>query len=176
MKVDDYFEIGYIGKTRGLKGEVQVSFSYAEPEKLKIKSVFIETNNKMVPYFVKDFKIPMPGIGYFNFEDVDHIDKAASLTKKKLFLPIKLRPKRKKGEFFFTDLIGFNANDVQKGDLGKILDVQEYPQQFIATVNYQDKEILIPLNEAFIQEIDMDKQRIQLDLPEGLLDLYLEQS
>ncbi len=176
MKIDEYFEIGYIGKTRGLKGELQISFTYAEPEKLKISAVFIEINNKMVPYFVRDYKIPMPGIGYFNFEDIDHIDKAAFLTKKKIFLPNRLKPKRKKGEFLYSDLIGFNADDVQKGDLGKILDVQEYPQQFIATVNYQEKEILIPLNEAFIQEINMDKKFIHFDLPEGLLDLYLEQS
>lgn len=110
-------------------------------------------------------------IGYFNFEDVDHIDKASIITKRKIFLPNRLKPKRKKGEFFFTDLIGFTADDLHKGDLGEILDVQEYPQQFIATLKYQEKEVLIPLNEAFIAEIDMDKKAVHFDLPEGLLEL-----
>ncbi|HTN20403.1 MAG TPA: ribosome maturation factor RimM [Pelobium sp.] len=171
MKVEDCFEIGYISKTRGLKGEVQVAFTFNEPEKLKINSVFIEINNKLVPYFVSNYKIPMPMVGYFNFEDIDHIDKASIITKRKVFLPNRLKPKRKKGEFFFTDLIGFAADDVQKGALGEILDVQEYPQQFIATIKYQEKEVLIPLNEAFIAEIDMDKKSVHFDLPEGLLDL-----
>lgn len=171
MKVEDCFEIGYISKTRGLKGEVQVAFTFDEPEKLKISAVFIEINNKLVPYFVSNYKIPMPMIGYFNFEDIDHIDKASTITKRKIFLPNKLKPKRKKGEFFFTDLIGFVANDAQAGDLGNILDVQEYPQQFIATIKYQEKDVLIPLNEAFIAEIDMTKKTVHFNLPEGLLEL-----
>ncbi len=174
MKIEDCFEIGYITKTRGLKGEVQVSFTFDEPEKLKINSVFVEINNKLIPFFVANYKIPMPQVGYFNFEDVDHIDKAQPITKKKIYLLNKFKPKRKKGEFLFTDLIGFAANDQQSGDLGEILEVREYPQQFLATVNYKGNEVLIPLNEAFIKEIDITNKKISFDLPEGLLDLYSE--
>src|SRR6476659_2477796 len=174
MKIEDCFEIGYITKTRGLKGEVQVSFTFDEPEKLKIKSVFVEINNKLVPFFVANYKIPMPMIGYFNFEDVDHIDKARPLTKKKIYLLNKFKPKRKKGEFLFTDLVGFAANDLNEGDLGEILEVREYPQQFLATINYQGNEVLVPLNEAFIVEIDIPNKKISFELPEGLLDLYSE--
>lgn len=173
MKIEDCFEIGYISKTRGLKGEVQVSFSYPEPEKLKISSVFIEMNHKLVPYFVSNYKIPMPMIGYFNFEDIEHIDQASTITKKKIYLPNRLKPKRKKGEFLFTDLLGFTAEDEQAGALGQILNVQEYPQQFLATINIQEKEILIPLNETFIAEINIDKRFIRFNLPDGLLDLYM---
>ena len=174
MNVEDCFEIGYISKTRGLKGEVQVSFNYDEPEKLKIKSVFIEINNKLVPFFVDTYKIPMPQVGYFTFEDIDHIDKAQNITKRKIFLPNRLKPKRKKEEFLYTDLIGFTADDLQNGNLGEITEVREYPQQFLATVNYKEKEVLIPLNEAFIIKLDIELKTISFDLPEGLLDLYLE--
>jgi 16S rRNA processing protein RimM len=171
MDIENYFEIGYITKTRGLKGEVQVNFTFDQPEALKIKSVFIETSKKLVPYFVANYKIPMPMIGYFNFEDIDHIDKASLLTKKKIFLPNRLKPKRNKDEFFFTDLVGYTAKDLQKGVLGEILEVREYPQQFLATILFQEKEVLIPLNEAFIIEIEKDKKLINLDLPDGLLEL-----
>ena len=174
MNVEDCFEIGYISKTRGLKGEVQVSFSFDEPEKLKIKSVFIEINNKLVPFFVDTYKIPMPQVGYFTFEDIDHIDKAQNITKRKIFLPNRLKPKRKKEEFLYTDLIGFTADDLQNGNLGEITEVREYPQQYLATVNYKEKEVLIPLNEAFIIKLDIELKTISFDLPEGLLDLYLE--
>ena len=174
MNVEDCFEIGYISKTRGLKGEVQVSFSFDEPEKLKIKSVFIEINNKLVPFFVDTYKIPMPQVGYFTFEDIDHIDKAQNITKRKIFLPNRLKPKRKKEEFLYTDLVGFAADDLQNGNLGVITEVREYPQQFLATVNYKEKEVLIPLNEAFITKLDIESKTISFNLPEGLLDLYLE--
>jgi 16S rRNA processing protein RimM len=173
--MDNYFEIGYITKTRGLKGEVQVAFTFNEPEALKIKSVFVEINNKLVPYFVDNYKIPMPMVGYFNFEDIDHIDKAQSLTKKKIFLPARLKPKRKTDEFLYTDLPGFTADDLQKGVLGEILEVKEYPQQYLATINFDGKDVLIPLNDAFITNLDIKKKTISFDLPDGLLELYLEQ-
>jgi 16S rRNA processing protein RimM len=174
MNVEDCFEIGYISKTRGLKGEVQVAFSYDEPEKLKIKSVFIEINTKLVPFFVDAYKIPMPLVGYFTFEDIDHVDKAQNITKRKIFLPNRLKPKRKKEEFLYTDLVGFTADDLQNGNLGEITEVREYPQQYLATVNYKEKEVLIPLNEAFIIKLDIELKTISFDLPEGLLDLYLD--
>ncbi|MEO5911188.1 MAG: ribosome maturation factor RimM [Pelobium sp.] len=172
MKIEDCFEIGYITKTRGLKGEVQVAFTFDEPEKLNIKAVFLEINSKLVPFFVDNYKIPMPMVGYFNFEDVDHIDKAQPITKKKIYLLNKFKPKKKKGEFLFTDLIGFVASDQQNGDLGEILEVREYPQQFLATINYKGNEVLVPLNEAFILEIDIPNKKISFELPEGLLELY----
>lgn len=174
MKIEDCFEVGYITKTRGLKGEVQVAFSYEEPEKLKINAVFIDVNSKLVPYFVTFFKIPMPQVGYFSFEDIDHIDKAQALTKKKIYLPNRLKPKKKQEEFSFTDLVGFIATDSQKSVLGEITEVKEYPQQYIATIIYQEKEVLVPLNEAFILAIDIKAKTISFDLPDGLLDLYLE--
>ena len=51
--------------------------------------------------------------------------------------------------------------------------MNEYPQHFVATMNYKEKEVLFPLNEDMILEIDLDEETILVDLPDGLLDLYL---
>lgn len=174
MKQDDFVEVAYITKTHGLKGEVQVAFSYDEPEKLKIKSVFIDFNGKMVPHFVSHYKISQKQLAYFLFEDIDHIDKAQALVKKKIFLFKKLMPKREKEDFSFYDLEGFNAFDVLQGELGEIVEVREYPQQFLATVNYKEKEVLFPLSDDLIENIDIENKTIKINLPEGLLDIYLE--
>ncbi|RYG05892.1 MAG: 16S rRNA processing protein RimM, partial [Chitinophagaceae bacterium] len=47
------------------------------------------------------------------------------------------------------------------------------PQQFIATVLYKETEIMFPLNEDIIVEIDDEEETILVNLPEGLLDVYL---
>ncbi len=174
MKQDDYVEVAYITKTHGLKGEVQVAFSYDEPENLQIKSVFIDFNGKMVPYFVSKYKISQKQLAYFLFEDINHIDKAQDLVKKKIFLFKKLMPKKKKEEFTYNDLEGFMATDVSAGELGEIIEVRAYPQQFLATVNFKEKEVLFPLSEDLIEEIDIENKRIKINLPEGLLEVYLE--
>ena len=132
MKAEDYAEIGYITKTHGLKGEVQIAFSYDEPEKLKLKSLFVEIKGKMVPYFVEQFKLSQKQLGYFLFEDINHIDKAQILIKNKVYIFKKLLPKR-------------------------------------------EKEVLFPLADNLLESIDMDKKILTVNLPEGLLDIYLEQ-
>ncbi len=170
----DSFEIGYITKTRGLKGEVQVFFQYEDPEDLELDVVFIELHNKLVPFFVSSYQLLSNNTGYFFFEDIDHIDKAVELVKKPVFLPNTKKPERDPEEFLITDLKGFIVHEKVYGELGEILEINEFPQQFIASVNYQSTEVMFPLNDDFIVEIDRGANILKIELPEGLLDVYLK--
>ena len=111
--------------------------------------------------------------GLFYFEDVNHIDKAQPLVKKKAYLPLSKMPERGEDDFSYEDLKGFLVTDETAGLLGEITAVNEYPQQFVATLIYKEKEILFPLNEDIIIEIDNEVNTLLVDLPDGLLDLYL---
>ncbi len=174
MTKEEAFYIGYITKTKGLKGEVQLYFEFEDYESLELDVVFAEMNGKMVPFFVATHKIYPNSTGLFYFDDIDHIDKAQALLKKKIYLPLSKMPERDDDEFFYTDLKGFIAVDETLGELGEIIAVNEYPQQFVATVHYKNRDILFPLNEDFIVEIDDEENILHLDLPEGLLDIYLD--
>ncbi len=173
MTKEESFYIGYITKTKGLKGELQLYFEFEDYQDLDLDVIFLEVNGKMVPFFVASHKLYENSTGLFYFDDVDHVDKAQPLVKKKAYLPLSKKPEREDDEFYYTDLKGFIAVDETLGELGEIIEVNEYPQQFVATVNYQNKEILFPLNDDFIVEIDDEENILTLDLPEGLLDIYL---
>ncbi len=173
MTQEESFYIGYITKTKGLKGEVQLYFEYDEPELLDLDVVFAEISGKMVPFFVSSYKLQTNSTGNFYFDDVDHIDKAQVLVKKKIYLPLDKMPDRSEDEFHYNDLKGFIVLDETHGELGEVIAVNEYPQQFVATVMYKNKEIMFPLNEDMIVEIDEEEETILVDLPEGLLDIYL---
>jgi len=173
MTKEESFYIGYITKTKGLKGELQLFFEFEDYQDLDLDVVFLELNGKMVPFFVASHKLYENSTGLFYFDDIDHVDKAQPLVKKKAYLPLSKKPERDEDEFYYTDLKGFIAVDETLGELGEIIEVNEYPQQFVATVTYQNKEILFPLNEDFIVEIDDEENILTLDLPEGLLDIYL---
>jgi 16S rRNA processing protein RimM len=174
MTNDDCFRIGTILRTKGLKGELHIYVGFDGLENIKFTSVFIENSGKLVPYFVASIKYLQKNAAYLILEDVDTIEKASLLLKKDLYLPNKLKPKKKKAEFTLKDLAGFTAIDVDEGELGVITGVHEYPHQVIATVNYKNCEVLFPLNEDIIKNIDVVTGRITVDLPEGLLDIYLE--
>jgi 16S rRNA processing protein RimM len=173
MKHEEAFYIGYITKTKGLKGEVQLYFEFDDYEDLDFEVLFADMNGKMVPFFVASHKLYPNNTGLFYFDDVDHIDKAQVLVKKKIYLPLTKMPERGEDDFTYDDLKGFVVSDETYGELGKIIAINEYPQQFVATVLYKETEILFPLNEDMIVEIDEDEKMLFVDLPEGLLDIYL---
>jgi 16S rRNA processing protein RimM len=174
MQKDEAFYIGYVTKTKGLKGEVQLYFEFENFDAIDFDVIFADMNGKMVPFFVSTYKLYPNSTGLFYFDDIDHIDKAQALVKKKMYLPLTQMPERDEDDFTYQDLKGFIASDEKLGELGEIIEVNEYPQQFVATVHYKNRDVLFPLNEDFIVEIDDEENVLHLDLPEGLLDVYLE--
>lgn len=174
MKIDDCFRVGSILKTKGLKGEMQLYVDFDNLAAIDFKSVFIEIGGKLAPYFVESVKYNQKNSAYLYLEDVDTIEKAALLVRKDIYLPNKLKPKKKKSYFTLKDLIDFTAVDENEGELGKITAIHEYPQQLIAAVTYKNCEVLFPLNEEIIIGIDVVKEIVTVDLPEGLLDIYLD--
>jgi len=174
MSFDKHFKIASVGKTKGLKGEMVLYVAIDDLEAIKFNAVFIDIAGKLVPYFVSSFKPAPKNTAYLVLEDVDTIEKASALLKKDIYLPEKLKLKKKKEEFTLKDLKGFIAIDEQHGELGEIIDVIEYPQQTIASLRYQNREVLFPLNAEFIKGIDVEGGEIYVDLPDGLIDLYLE--
>lgn len=174
MKIEDHFRIGSVLKTKGLKGEMQLYVDFDGVEAIKFNALFIEIGGKLAPYFVQSIKYNQKNSAYLYLEDIDTVEKASILVKKDIYLPNKLKPKKKKEEFTLKDLKGFIAIDEKHGELGEISDVLEYPQQILASVNYNNREVLIPLNGTFIKGIDVEGGEVYFELPEGLLDIYME--
>lgn len=174
MTIEESFYIGYISKTRGLKGEVQLFFEFEDYDELELDVIFLEVNKKLVPYFVESIKLQKNSTAYATFEDVDHIDKAQPLVCRKMYLPNDKMPERDPDDFRYTDLLGYLVIDEEHGELGEIIEVRELPQQFIATVDMDGKELMFPLSEDLILGIDAQEEIIEVDLPEGLVELYKE--
>jgi len=174
MNIEDSFRIGTIIKTEGLKGELQLYVDFESLDTIEFNTLFIDMAGKLVPYFVESVKYHHNGTAYLFLEDLDTIEKASKLVKKDVYLPNKLKPKKKKGDFTLKDLLGFTAIDINEGELGEITGIQELPQQLIAAVTYKDCEVLFPLNEEVIKGIDVVKGIVTVDLPDGLLDIYLD--
>jgi 16S rRNA processing protein RimM len=66
---------------------------------------------------------------------------------------------------------GFTLVDVALGEIGVIREVLELPGQFLALVDYQDQEVMVPLHPSLIQKADLKNRILEMDLPEGLLEL-----
>lgn len=173
MEIKDCFYIGYISKTRGLRGEIQLFFEFEDYKELDFDALFIEIDKKLVPFFIEDLKIQNNSTAYIFLEDIDHIDKAQPLLRHQVYLPENKKPQRNPDDFRITDLKGFIVHDSAYGVLGQIEEIHTYPQQHVASVTYRTKEVLFPLNDDIIEQISKDSKTIKVNLPEGLIDLYL---
>ncbi|GGG83556.1 hypothetical protein GCM10007415_15770 [Parapedobacter pyrenivorans] len=172
MEVAGSFYIGYISKTRGLKGEVQLFFEFDDYEALALDTLFLEIDRKLVPFFVDSLKMQSNRTAYLFLADVDHIDSAKALVRKKVYLPNNKKPERDADDFRLTDLKGFAVYDRTYGKLGEIIAVHQYPQQYVAAVIYKENELLFPLTDQLIVSIDRKDNSLQVDLPDGLVDVY----
>lgn len=172
MQKEQCFELGIIQKTKGLQGELVILLDVDEPEAYqKLESVLIEIKAQLIPYFITEIYL-QGDKAFVHFEDIDHIDKAKPFVGAKVYLPLSQLPALEEGEFYLHDLIGFQLIDEQKGELGKIENVYEGHQDILIFL-YQGKEILLPMVDAFIKEINSTQKTMLIQLPDGLLDVYL---
>ncbi len=161
----DFIVAGVVEKIHGTKGGLRLSIE----QKIKIKEwVFIEINNKPVPFFIEsisgndDHRI-------VQLQDIENPKEAQRFVGNTILVPItKTSRKTKKVDL---DIINFLLIDETHGELGKVEDVEELPQQLIIHTTFKGKELLIPAVDEFILEISAKKKTIYLSLPDGILDL-----
>ena len=171
MEIDSCFKIGWILKPHGLKGEVTVLLEDDAPEDLSIlKSVFLEQNKRLVPYFVHAVSARGKKV-FIKFEDIDSFESAAKISKQAIYIPKSRRPKVVKGQFYSDEVIGFEVHDEEKGILGTIQEVMQAGPNKLLVMEHNGKEVLIPINGPFITHVNKSKKRIDVNLPDGFLDI-----
>lgn len=173
MVKNDCFILGYIARRVGNHGELAFIFDVDNPSAYqKLESVFIEINNTLVPFFIKKNQIK-GNTATVTIDGIDSIDKAEKLVKSTLYLPLSFLPPLKGKKFYFHEMPGFTAFDKKYGEIGIVTEVLDFPQQAIFSIRQGKNEILIPAKEEFIVSINRESKRLELDAPEGLIDLYI---
>ena len=167
-------EVGKLGKTFGFEGSLKLKINPGQLDHLRQATfVFIETAGNKVPYFVEQISEDAPLT--IKLEDLDSKEAAQLVAGQKVFIEKAHAPQQEKRLLDelqdFKDLVGFMVEDEEAGTIGQVADVFELPQQWMAAVNYQDGEVLIPLNPALITAVDAVQGVIYTSLPEGLLEL-----
>jgi 16S rRNA processing protein RimM len=174
MRVDQCFYLGKIAKKFSFKGEVLVYLDTDEPGLYEnMESVFVEIGKNLVPFFIESAVLHKNDFLRVRFEDVTTEAEADELLNKKLYLPLDQLPKLEGDQFYFHEVIGFEIEDKRFGIVGKIVSVNESSAQTLFEVMNGDTEILIPMIDQFLVKIDRENKKVLMDLPEGLIEMYL---
>ncbi|MEL7021270.1 MAG: ribosome maturation factor RimM [Bacteroidota bacterium] len=167
--------IGYTKKAKGLDGSLKVKIfeEYLE-DFARATVLFLEINGKPLPYFIQKVEVQQDLV--VQLEEVSDRNAAALVAGKPILLRTEDLLAATEREWVvegltYAHLEGFTLVDETIGVIGTIGAIIELPQQEMAIVEHDGKEVLIPLNEQLITHLDESQQLVRLDLPTGLLQL-----
>jgi 16S rRNA processing protein RimM len=174
MNKADCFHLGYVAKLHGFKGEVSLFLDVTNPDDYEtLDAVFIEINGQLSPFFIESFKLKNKGFAAVKFEGVNSEKDARILLRKNLFLPAQILPKLSGKNFYDHEVVGFTVMDVSYGEVGKIESVIDLQVNPLLQIMNGNKEVLIPLIEGVVQDVDRKKKIMTIQAPTGLIELYL---
>jgi 16S rRNA processing protein RimM len=174
MRKEDCFYLGKIAKKFSFKGEVLAYLDTDEPELYEnMESVFVDINNNLIPFFIETSSLHKNDFLRIKFEDMNSEADAEEILNCPIYLPLKMLPKLTGNKFYFHEVIGFEVEDKRLGIVGKIASINDSTAQPLFEVLKGDTEILIPMIDHFLVEIDRKNKKVKMDLPEGLIEMYL---
>ncbi len=175
MAVSNYCKVGFVTKPKGLKGALRVSFEDFFTDYLvehELDFIFVNIKGQYAPFFIEK----IDGLDTHNvsikFEDVENVKTAERLQNSSLYVDQDLVDKHMEvEEEEWAYLIGYTVLNQVGEMISKIEGIVYFPKHELLQLQYQNRELLLPIHEDMILHIDEDAKKIQMELPEGILDL-----
>lgn len=175
MRKKDCFYLGKIAKKFSFKGEVLIYLDTDEPEQYEnMESVFVDFGKNLVPFFIENSNLHKGDFLRVKFEDVDSESDADEIIGCEIYLPLSALPKLEGNKFYFHEIIGFSVEDQRLGAIGTITGVNDSSAQPLFEIEWNARQILVPMIDDFIIEVNRSQKKIVLNTPVGLVDLYME--
>ncbi len=138
----------------------------------EMDSVLIEIKGDLVPHFIESIVVNR-NRAIVALDGVDTIEDAQKLVNCDLYLPLENLEELPEGQFYYHEIIGFQVRDEKLGDLGTVRTVYNLNAQDLVSMDYQGREILIPINDDITPSADKENRVLNVRLPEGLVDVYM---
>ena len=173
MRKEDCYFLGKITRRHGLAGNVILKMDTDQPEFYKnLESIFVEINGLLVPFFIDKLGFSKRDTLNLSFKNSTEalIDQSIG---RNVFLPMEALPPLTGNKFYYHEVLGYEIFDENGISCGAIKEINDQITQhyFILTLN--GKEVIIPVIKDWILEVNRDKKSIKMQVPEGLLDVYL---
>lgn len=166
----EYFEIGQIVNTFGIKGIVKVNSFTEDPlEFEQLKTILVEKNKKLLEFEIEEAK-PHKNQVLLKLKGINDINEAEKYKGCYIKLPREKAKKLPENTYFIADLIGLEVYTDSGELLGKVDDIYNSGSADIYVIkNELGKQILLPGIKDVIKEIDVDNEKIIVHLIDGLV-------
>lgn len=161
--------VGAVTGARGIKGDIRIKSFTDDPHDIGTYGpLYDETGTKTF-----DLKITGQAKGLLvgRIKGTKDRNEAETLKGLQLFVPRDVLPAPDEDEFYFSDLIGLRAEDVEGNFLGTIQSVDNYGAGDVLEIVGEVKGgLLVPFTKAAVPRVEISEGRVIIDPPEGLLD------
>ena len=168
--MEEYFEIGQIVNTSGLKGEIKIKPFTDDITKFNnFKTIYVSIKKELKEFEIERVRFSKNMV-FLKLKGIDTIEEAENYRN--LYLKIK-RDKDEKLEvdtYYIVDLIGCRVCTDDQKDLGELIDVFSTGSNDVYVVKDElGKQVLLPAIKDVIKNVDIENKLITVHLMEGLI-------
>jgi len=166
----ELFTFGRIIGLHGLRGDLRVRPTTSGSDVLcqATEVLLRDASGRVTPYQPVRSAVHK-GLVLLRLKGYEAIDQASALVGYDVMMRLADLPELPDNENYWHQLQGLVVIDRQRGELGTLEDMFATPAHDIYVVRGPYGEVLIPAVPAMVVAVDLDKKRIEVDLPEGLV-------
>lgn len=163
-----FLVIGHLQRPHGIAGEIAMQVLTDFPERIR-KGKIVYLGNDHTPIKVLQTRWKQ-NLMLIKFEGYPSREDVAKLTNLEVFTSVKDLPTLPEGEYYHHQLIGMQVfeDDILLGSISEILVTGANDVYIVSSLH--NSEILLPAIESVILNIDLPANRMQVIIPDGLIE------
>jgi 16S rRNA processing protein RimM len=165
--MSDFYAIGQIVKSRGLRGDLVIQPLTDHPERFQeLKKVWVGITNSDPSLFqLEEVRVKGQAI-HLHLQEIGTRDAADALVGKYLYVTDEDLVRLPQGTHFVHDIIGSLVIDEQGRKIGTVEEVWKLPANDVYVVRQGKREHLVPAVQSVIEKIDTQGKQIQVRMTE----------
>lgn len=169
--------VGRVRRAHGVQGEVSVDVTSDVPGRFSRGAILsvAPVGAQRRPLEIAAVR-SRSGQMLVKFVGIDDRDQAQQLRGVALEVALEEVPRSPDGAYYYYQLIGCRCIDATAGPLGVVDDVIEDGGGLLLSVAASGGQLLVPFVESYLAKIDVEHKVIELELPDGLLELCVSRS
>ena len=172
MDTESLHHLGKLGKPWGHQGELTVHLEDVDVDEIvHAGSLFVDIEGQRVPFFFT--KLYDKGRDtLIKFDEIDDPQAAAILVGRDIYAPPGHLADASDESWDPDEFIGLLVKDEKHGDLGEVTGIEGTVKNPVLLIMHGEQEVMVPLVEEMIVDLDMEERSLVIRTPEGLIDLY----
>lgn len=168
--MEDKFRVGVIANTHGIRGEVKVFPTTDDPQRYRdLKKVLLDTGREFITLEIASVRFHK-NLVIVKFKGIDNINDIEKYKGKDLYVLREDAVPLEEGEYYIADIIGASVVTEDGKSFGTLKDVLETGANLVYVVEHQGKEVLLPVIPDCVKEVNVEEQRITVEILKGLLE------